>query len=84
MMDLKIANPQNILNYASFLQKNNYYEESFRVYERAINMLSWPHVYEIWITYLTKIIERFADTKIERIRDLFEEVLKSAPKSVRI
>ena len=36
MMELRIATPQTILNYASFLQKNNYFEESYRVYERAL------------------------------------------------
>jgi pre-mRNA-splicing factor SYF1 len=54
------------------LQKNNYYEESFRIYERAITLFNWPHVYEIWASYLSKIIERYADSKVERIRDLFE------------
>lgn len=79
MMDLRIATPQNVLNYTNFLQHNNYYEESFRVYERALTLFNWPHVYEIWGSYMTKIIERYADAKIERIRDLFEQVLKTVP-----
>lgn len=28
---------------------------------------------------MTSIIERYSDTKVERIRDLFEQVLKSVP-----
>src|SRR4051794_28399823 len=75
IMDLRIATPQNIMNYASFLQENLMFEESFRVYERAINMFGegqgWPALYEIWINYLRDMIEKYADKKIERIRDLF-------------
>jgi len=39
MLDLRIATPQTVLNYTSFLQKRTsppHYEESFRVYERAL------------------------------------------------
>ncbi|CDW87965.1 pre-mrna-splicing factor syf1-like [Stylonychia lemnae] len=79
MMQLKIATPQTILNYARFLQQNNYFEESYRVYERAIGLFDWPHLYEIWGCYLSSIIERYSDAKVERIRDLFEQVLKTAP-----
>ena len=81
MLTLKIATPQTILNYASFLQRHNAFEESYRVYERAINVLEWPHVYEIWCCYLSSIIERYADTKVERIRDLFEQVLRTVPQN---
>ena len=50
VLDLKIATPTLVLNYASFLQeKCCLYEESFRVFERAIEMFPWPHKYEIWI-----------------------------------
>lgn len=83
MLDLKIATPQTVMNFADFLQSNNFYEESFRVYERAIaQMFGWPHCYEIWVGYLEKIIEKYAEKKSERIRDLFEQVLKTVPKEV--
>lgn len=72
MLDMRIATPTTILNYGAFLQRYKYFEESYRVYERAINVFDWPHVYEIWVSYLTSIIERYSDTKVERIRDLFE------------
>jgi len=69
-----------VLNYAEFLQANNYYEESFKVYERAVAaMFGWPHCYELWVTYLEKVIEKYADKKCERIREMFEQVLKSVP-----
>lgn len=31
ILDLRIANAQIIVNYASFLEENKYYEESFKV-----------------------------------------------------
>ena len=80
MMDLKVATPQTVLNYCSFLEKNYYFEESFRVYERALSLFNWPHCYDLWIIYLSKFIERYADTKVERTRDLFEQALIKWPK----
>ena len=80
MMDLKVATPQTVLNYCSFLEKNYYFEESFRVYERALVLFNWPHWYDLWIIYLSKFIERYADTKMERTRDLFEQALAKCPK----
>jgi len=56
VVDLKIATPETILNFTNFLQVNNFYEESFRVYERAVQIFSWPHVYDIWVNYLSKVI----------------------------
>ncbi|KAG2073802.1 hypothetical protein BDR04DRAFT_1180535 [Suillus decipiens] len=35
IMDLKIANAQVIVNYAAFLEENQYWEDSFKVYERG-------------------------------------------------
>jgi hypothetical protein len=32
---------------------------------------TWPYAHEIWLTYLKQIISRYADSKVERIRDLF-------------
>jgi hypothetical protein len=36
MIDNKLATPYTIINFTGFLQKNKYFEESFRVFERAI------------------------------------------------
>mmetsp|Transcript_26632 Transcript_26632/g.33216 ORF Transcript_26632/g.33216 Transcript_26632/m.33216 type:complete len:140 (+) Transcript_26632:1572-1991(+) len=71
VLDLKIATPETILNFTRFLQANNFFEESFRVYERAVQIFSWPHVYDIWINYLSKVIQRLAGSKVERVRHLF-------------
>ena len=79
IIELKIATPQTILNFTAFLQRNLQYEESFRVYERALSSTAtgggfdtWPHAHELWLSYLKAIVERHADTKVERIRELFQ------------
>ncbi|TNV83299.1 hypothetical protein FGO68_gene1183 [Halteria grandinella] len=80
MLQLKIATPQTVLNYTSFLSESQAYEEAFRVYERALAVFdTWPHAHELWLSYLKSMIERHADTKVERIRDLFQQVLAKVP-----
>lgn len=84
IIDLKIATPQIIINFAMFLEENNYFEEAFKVrrssymyivhivyctlnwnllliqaYERGVALFKWPHVYDIWNTYLTKFMKRY-------------------------
>ena len=81
MIDTKLATPFTILNFTKFLQDHKYFEESFRIFERAIEQFQWPHKYEILIVYLQKIVERFRDLKIEMIRELFSKCLKSLPKA---
>lgn len=80
IIDIKIANTQTIFNYCSYLEKHMYFEETFRVYEQAINYFTWPQAYDIWLIYLTKFVERYGGEKIERARDLFEQVLGVCPK----
>ncbi|CAG9315108.1 unnamed protein product [Blepharisma stoltei] len=80
MISLKIATPQAILNYSSYLQNNEFWEESFRVYEQGINNFSWPFIYDIWISYLTSFVKHYGEKKLERARDLFEQVLTNCPK----
>jgi len=67
------------LNYCKFLQQNSFFEEAFRVYERALEVFPWPHCYELWLAYLRHLTERYGEEKLERIRDLFEQVLVKAP-----
>lgn len=79
MLDLRIASPQVILNYATYLEEKNYFEESFKVFEKGIALFKWPIVYEIWNTYLSKFTARYQNTKMERSRDLFEQCLEHCP-----
>lgn len=79
VMDLRIANPQVIVNYATFLEENQYFEESFKVYERGIELFGWPIAFELWNIYLERFLKRYGGTKLERARDLFEQALEACP-----
>lgn len=79
ILELKIATPQIIMNYAIFLEENNYFEEAFKAYERGIALFKWPNVYDIWNTYLSKFLKRYGGSKLERARDLFEQCLDGCP-----
>lgn len=39
IIDLRIATPQIIINFASFLEEHDYFEESFKVYVLAYNVI---------------------------------------------
>ncbi|KAG2184774.1 hypothetical protein INT43_000687 [Umbelopsis isabellina] len=79
IMDLRIANPQIIVNYATFLEENEYFEDSFKVYERGIDLFGWPIAFELWNIYLERFLRRYGGTKLERTRDLFEKALDGCP-----
>ncbi|KJA13548.1 hypothetical protein HYPSUDRAFT_209452 [Hypholoma sublateritium FD-334 SS-4] len=40
--ELRIVNPQVIVNYATFLAENNYIEDSFKMYERGVELFTFP------------------------------------------
>uniref|UniRef100_A0A1J3EVD1 Pre-mRNA-splicing factor SYF1 n=1 Tax=Noccaea caerulescens TaxID=107243 RepID=A0A1J3EVD1_NOCCA len=79
ILDLRIATPQIILNYAYLLEENKYFEDAFKVYERGVKIFKYPHVKDIWVTYLTKFVKRYGRTKLERARELFEHAVSMAP-----
>jgi pre-mRNA-splicing factor SYF1 len=79
ILELKIANAQVIVNYAAFLEENKYFEESFKVYERGVELFTYPIVFELWNIYLSKFVKRYGGTKIDRTRDLFEQALEKCP-----
>jgi pre-mRNA-splicing factor SYF1 len=64
ILDLRIATPQIILNYALFLQENKFWEDSFRVYERGVSLFKYPHVKDIWAAYLKQFIDRYGGQKV--------------------
>ncbi len=76
MLDLRIATPQIVLNYAVFLQEAKYWEESFRVYERGVALFKYPHVKDIWQAYLMNFVQRYGGKKLERTRDLFRQAIE--------
>lgn len=79
ILDLRIATPQIIINYAMFLEEHKYFEDAFRVYERGVKIFKYPHVKDIWVTYLSKFVKRYGKTKLERARELFESAVETAP-----
>ena len=80
MLEMKIATLQTVFNYCAFLESHSYYEETFRIYEQAIDYFTWPSLYDIYIVYVKKLIKRYKGEKIERVRDLFDQIKKSCPK----
>src|SRR5689334_12454092 len=79
IFELRIASPAVVLNYAQYLEENNYFEESFRIFERGVSIFNFPVVLDIWVTYLRKFMARYGGSKLERLRDLFEQAVESAP-----
>lgn len=81
-IELRVASPVMIINYAHILIEAKYYEDAFKVYERGVALFEFPHVKEIWIEYLTAFVERYGGRKLERARDLFEQAVEGAPADV--
>ncbi|KAM4102128.1 hypothetical protein ACB094_05G200000 [Castanea mollissima] len=79
ILDLRIATPQIILNYAFLLEEHKYFEDAFKVYERGVKIFKYPHVKDIWVTYLSKFVKRYGKAKLERARELFEHAVDMAP-----
>eukprot|EP00884_Botryococcus_braunii_P003276 jgi/Botrbrau1/1294/Bobra.0063s0011.1 len=79
ILELKIATPQIVLNYALFLQEHKFWEESFRVYEKGVSLFKFPHNREIWQSYLAHFVQRYGGTKLERSRDLFRQAISETP-----
>ncbi|KAI3868579.1 hypothetical protein MKX03_015071 [Papaver bracteatum] len=79
IIDLNIATPQIIINYASLLEEHKYFEDAFKVYERGVNIFKYPHAKDIWVTYLSKFVKRYGKTKLERAWELFQNAVQTAP-----
>ena len=78
-MEIKVATPMHVLNYCSFLKERKYFEESFAIYERGVELFEFPASKVLWMSYLQSFIERYQGTKVERVRDLFERCLETCP-----
>ncbi|KAJ5697641.1 hypothetical protein N7488_011325 [Penicillium malachiteum] len=77
IFELRIATPQTVVNFANLLEENDYFEDSFKIYERGLDLFSYPVAFELWNLYLTKAVDR--KIGIERLRDLFEQALDGCP-----
>jgi pre-mRNA-splicing factor SYF1 len=81
MIELKVASTQTILNYAELLVEHNYFEESFKTYEKGIELFAnSKQNYEIWLAYLEQFVTRYGASKLERARELFEQCLSTLGK----
>jgi pre-mRNA-splicing factor SYF1 len=77
IFELRIATPQTVVNYANLLEESKYFEESFKIYERGLDLFSYPVAFELWNLYLTKAVDR--KISVERLRDLFEQAVEGCP-----
>ncbi|KAL5341570.1 hypothetical protein BJX70DRAFT_40939 [Aspergillus crustosus] len=77
IFELRIATPQTVVNFANLLEEHKYFEDSFKVYERGLDLFTYPVAFELWNLYLTKAVDR--KIGIERLRDLFEQSLDGCP-----
>jgi pre-mRNA-splicing factor SYF1 len=68
-----------VINYAHLLEEHKYFEDSFKAYERGVNLFKYPHVSPIWEAYLSKFTGRYGGKKLERTRDLYEQSLDGIP-----
>ncbi|KXS11643.1 TPR-like protein [Gonapodya prolifera JEL478] len=79
ILELKVATPQTVVDYATWLEGMNYWEESFKVYEKGISLFGWPIAFDLWNLYLSRFLGRYGGSKLERARDLFETALTDVP-----
>lgn len=82
IVNLKIATPQTFIDYAAFvLQTIGDADRAFAVYERGIAAFGWPIADQIWSVYLPRALEFLPKQPlgVERMRDLFEQALRTCP-----
>ena len=58
----------------AFLEEHKRFEDAFQAYERGLAAFKYPYALQLWLPYLTKFVKRFGGKKLERSRDLFEQV----------
>jgi pre-mRNA-splicing factor SYF1 len=78
-LSLKVATTRMVLSFADWLRKRGYFEKAFRAYEQGVATFPWPNVSEVWAAYISLFVERYAGTKLERARELFEKAVGGAP-----
>jgi pre-mRNA-splicing factor SYF1 len=66
------------------LQENKYFEDAFKVFERGVKIFKYPHVKDIWVTYLTKFVKRYQRSKLERARELFTEAVQKVNRNLTL
>ena len=75
IFSLNIITIKIIINYINYLNNLHYYEESFTIFERSLALFNFPESYSLWNLYINHFINRYNNTKLERLRDIFEQLL---------
>ena len=80
-LELKVASPSHVLNFASYLIDKKYFEESFTAFERGFDLFPFPHpgAKLLWKEYLKTFQNRYNGTKIPRTRELYNRCVESCP-----
>jgi len=85
-LHLKVATPHIVLNYAEYLRERQFYEEAFSALEKGLALFPFSVNAEastrIWTDYLESFVKRYAGSKLERARDLFERCVTCCPAEV--
>ncbi|SCN63493.1 pre-mRNA-splicing factor SYF1, putative [Plasmodium chabaudi chabaudi] len=64
-----------VLSFANYLYEQKYFNECFKVYEKAISIFHYPYLYPIYVNYINKYIERYKDKNISYVRELFKQAI---------
>ncbi len=78
-IEIKAATPQHIPHFTAFLKEHNCFEEAFSVYEKGVELFSFPALKVVWRSYIKDFLERLAGKHVERTRDLFDRCLEACP-----
>ncbi|CRG96996.1 pre-mRNA-splicing factor SYF1, putative [Plasmodium gallinaceum] len=64
-----------VLSFSNYLYEQKYFNECFKIYEKAISLFNYPYLYPIYINYINKYIERYKDKNISYVRELFKQAI---------
>lgn len=73
-MELKVINGVMIINYCLYLEEKEYYEKSFSIFERGLNLFTGDSKSILYSIYLNKILSYWdkLNWDAERVREIFE------------
>ncbi|CCF76133.1 pre-mRNA-splicing factor SYF1 [Babesia microti strain RI] len=75
MVELKVVSPLLVSKFCRFLQKQQHFESSFKAYEKGIGLFQWPHLYHLYLEYISSFCGRYPGTKLERAREIFQQAI---------
>ena len=78
MIEYKIANIETIFNYVTYLEDIKNYDKIYNIYEQAMDLFTWPNIYDLCLCYIIDYINHFKETKIEIFRDIIQNIIVSS------